>query len=286
MNTISFKLQDEEIETLCKKYHDCIIESPNEYIRYFIKTPDDTTISIYTTNKVLIQGANAHIYGAAFLHKDHDEAGSDEVGTGDYFGPVCVCACIVEKDQYSLIKEKHIEDSKKMDDETIMQVAPFLMSHIKHSLLIVDDLTYNRVHEKYNLNEIKAKLHNQAYLNLIAKGYKMPKACIIDQFEPSEVYFRHLKDEKEVYRDVIFKTKAESEHPSVACASVIARYAFLTSIKKMEKHYDMHFPLGSHEPADLAALTFCEKYGKDRLKEVCKLHFKNTERVLEVIKKA
>ncbi len=285
MSSISFKLSDDEIKTLIDRYHDLIKESPSEYIRYFIKTPDDTTISIYNTNKILIQGANAHLYGAEFLHKDKAQAGSDEVGTGDYFGPVCVCACIIEEEDYDLIRELHVDDSKKMDDETILKVAPILIDRLKHSLLIVDDLTYNRVHESYNLNMIKAKLHNQAYINLKNKGYKIPKAAYIDQFEPEDAYYRHLANEKEVYRDVTFKTKAETAYPAVACASVIARFAFLKSITKMEAHYAMTFPLGSHGPVDEKAYEFVKKYGLERLKEVAKWHFKNTERVIEMLDK-
>ena len=40
---------------------------------------------------------------------------------------------------------------------------------------------------------------------------------------------------------------------------------------------------GGGEQADLSALNFARKYGYDRLGEVAKLHFKNTEKVKELL---
>ena len=45
--------------------------------------------------------------------------GSDEVGTGDYFGPITVCAAYVRQDQIHLLKELGVQDSKNLNDEKI-----------------------------------------------------------------------------------------------------------------------------------------------------------------------
>lgn len=37
-------------------------------------------------------------------------------------------------------------------------------------------------------------LHNQAYLNLIKNGVKLPEQVIIDQFCPPATYFRYLSN--------------------------------------------------------------------------------------------
>ena len=75
---------------------------------YFVQPPqysntrikyDDCIITIYDSGKVMFQGANAGIYAATFFPEKEitlPQCGSDEVGTGDYFGPVCVCACCVQ----------------------------------------------------------------------------------------------------------------------------------------------------------------------------------------------
>lgn len=284
MNTVSLTLTNEEINKMITSFSDEIVKSNNPYIKYQIKTLD-CVISIYTSNKAVFQGKDAHIYAAAFINKENRMAGSDEVGTGDYFGPVCVCACIVEKEDYPLLKELKVDDSKKIDDEKILNIAPILMNKLKYSLLILDNPKYNRAHDEYNLNQIKAKLHNQAYINLLHKGYDIPKACYVDQFEPKEAYFKHLYHEKEIYHDLSFETKAESKYIAVAAASIIARYAFIKSIEKMEAHYNVKLSKGASDIVDKDAYDFCLKYGFNRLNEVAKIHFKNTFKVQELLSK-
>lgn len=277
MSNISLKLDADKINKLKETFKDCIKNNPNEYIDTFIQR-DDLTISIYKSGKVVFQGNDAFFYASAYLDKKVSrQAGSDEVGTGDYFGPVCVCACIVEENEFSLLDELHVTDSKQLTDNKILEIAPILIEKIKHSLLILDNQKYNEVHEKYNLNAIKAKLHNKAFLNLMAKGYDIPKAAYVDEFAPKDTYFGYLIDEANVYRDLIFETKAESSYPAVACASVIARYAFIEKMKQLENKYQMRFHLGAGDNTNEDIKAFVSKYGKDRLKEVAKVHFKNTE---------
>lgn len=280
MSNISLKLSKEKIAKLKETFKEYIVPSPNEYIDTFIKN-DDLTISIYKNEKVVFQGKDALFYGSAYLDiKNNRQAGSDEVGTGDYFGPVCVCACIIEEKDYEYINKTGITDSKKMTDETILDIAPYLINKLKHSLLILDNKTYNKVHMDNNLNEIKAKLHNQAYINMKNKGYNLPNACYIDEFANENLYYSYLKNETNVFHNLTFETKAESKYPAVACASVIARYAFLQKMKEMEQKYKMSFHKGAGEDVDKDAISFVNTYGKEHLNEVAKLHFKNTEKII------
>ena len=282
MATFSLKLNEEKIEQLKDTFRDYIKDSPNEYIDTFIQKTD-LTISIYKSNKVVFQGNDAFFYASAYLdNKLSPQAGSDEVGTGDCFGPVVVCASIVEVDDYDYINQMKITDSKQLSDDYILKIGPELMKRFKHSLLILDNARYNEVHKTNNLNAIKAKMHNQAFLNLINKGYNIPSACYIDQFCSVDNYFGYLINEKVIYRNIIFETKAEEKYPAVAIGSIISRYAFLEYMDKLNKQYDMVFHRGS---SDTDAInkdieTFIARYGKDKLKNVAKLHFKNFEAYL------
>ena len=132
------------------------------------------------------------------------------MGTGDYFGPVVVCAAIVRKEDLSRIEKYNITDSKKLTDDYILKTAPELMKFLKYSCLVLGNKKYNQIHDTYNLNAIKAILHNQVYLNL-ARENKMPEHAYVDQFAPKNLYFRYLKNQPEVYRRLIFETKAESK---------------------------------------------------------------------------
>ncbi len=289
-SVLTLKLTRSEEEKLYEAWRESETKTP-PYARFQLK-PENCVITCYESGKTVFQGKDAEVYASPFMtseitsdteNTDRDQilpqAGSDEVGTGDYFGPVCVCAAIIRKEDMDLIHKLGIRDSKQLKDKDILEAAPQLMKQIQYSLLIVDNPLYNRVHEANNLNAIKAKLHNQAYINL-KKKYRVPSFCIIDQFAIEPVYYHYLKNEKQVVRGIHFETKAEDKYPSVAAASVIARYAFLKYMEQMDEKYGMHFAMGGGTQADKSGIEFVSKYGKERLGEVAKLHFKNTERII------
>lgn len=279
MSNISLKLSKEQIQKIKETFKDDIKPNPNEYIDTFISR-DNLTISIYTSDKVVFQGQDAIFYGSSFIDtKFKRQAGSDEVGTGDYFGPVVVCASIVEESDQEFINKHQITDSKKMDDQTILKIGKEVMERFKHTILILDNPTYNKVHETNNMNMIKAKMHNQAYLNLIKKGYNIPSAAYVDQFCEKNLYFSYLRNEKDIYHELIFETKAESKYPAVAVSSVIARYTFLKKMEELNNNFKMNFQKGAGELVDECAKDFVKKYGKDNLYKVAKVHFKNTDNI-------
>ena len=279
MSTITLVLTPEEASRLYNLFQDSESAAP-AYAEWQLR-PEGCVITRYTSGKTVFQGKDADVYAASFLRKDDTtlpQAGSDEVGTGDYFGPVCVCACIADEKTLPLIRELGITDSKKMTDEQIREIAPQILPKLPHSLLIVPPAKYNETHESVNLNKMKALLHNQAYLHLKDR-YGLPKLCVIDQFATPSMYRSYLKGQPRIVRSIHFETKAESTYPAVAAASVIARYAFLKEMDAMDEKWDMHFAKGSGKPADICAAQFVERYGFDALKETAKLHFKNTERL-------
>ena len=57
--------------------------------------------------------------------------GSDEVGTGDYFGPIVVTAAYVKKEDIPFLEELGVKDSKKMTDDKILEVVPKLKNIMK-----------------------------------------------------------------------------------------------------------------------------------------------------------
>ena len=242
MRNFSFRLDDDKIAKLKETFKDSIKENKNEYVDCFIQK-DDLTITIYKSRKVVFQGNDAFFYASAYIDtKKSRQAGSDEVGTGDVFGPVIVTAAIIEETDYPYIEENHITDSKQLDDAFIRKIGPELRKRFKHSLLILDNKTYNRVHENDNLNSIKAKMHNKAYLNMLDKGYEIPKAAYVDQFCSVDDYYRYLVNEQRVYHELIFETRAEEKYPAVAVGSRISRYAFLEYMDSLDRKYGIRFP--------------------------------------------
>ena len=286
-NTITLKLKSIQEEQLFKTFSE-FQTTPPQYAKWQLK-PENCVITCYTSGKTVFQGKDANVYAAAFMEvqdeipnttttNQYPQAGSDEVGTGDYFGPVCVCASYVTQDNIDFLIKLGVRDSKQMSDADMLKIGPLLMERIPHSLLIVPPQKYNRVHESNNLNAIKAKLHNQAYINL-AKKIELPSFKIIDQFTPETSYYRYLKNEPQIIRGIHFETKAEDKYLSVAVGSIISRYGFLKTWEEMEKKYNMTLPKGSGDKVDIVAQEFVERYGFDCLGEIAKLHFKNTEKI-------
>ena len=286
-NTITLKLKSIQEEQLFKTFSE-FQTTPPQYAKWQLK-PENCVITCYTSGKTVFQGKDANVYAAAFMQvqdeipntattNQYPQAGSDEVGTGDYFGPVCVCASYVTQDNVDFLIKLGVRDSKQMSDADMLKIGPLLMERIPHSLLIVPPQKYNRVHESNNLNAIKAKLHNQAYINL-AKKIELPSFKIIDQFTPETSYYRYLKNEPQIIRGIHFETKAEDKYLSVAVGSIISRYGFLKTWEEMEKKYNMTLPKGSGDKVDIVAQAFVEQYGFERLGEIAKLHFKNTEKI-------
>ena len=63
--------------------------------------------------------------------------GSDEVGTGDYFGPITVACAYADKTKLSLMKELGVKDSKDLKDPQIIEIAKLLIKTIPYSLLVL-----------------------------------------------------------------------------------------------------------------------------------------------------
>lgn len=280
METISLKLSNQQIQKLLDVYADSKVSSNNEYVIACLNL-ENCKVTIYTSLKVVFQGKDAEIYAAPFMDFKEDNefiehAGSDEVGTGDYFGPIVVCATIIDANTYKLIKDLHIDDSKKITDEEIIKLGPKLMEKVKYSLLILDNAKYNSL--KDNMNCIKTKMHNQAYLNL-SKKYPLPKLKVIDQFASPQNYYKYLEYEPNVINTIHFETKAESKYLAVGAASIIARYAFIVKFDEICQKYQIDLHKGAGTIVDQDGLKFLRKYGESELVNVAKLNFKNTAKI-------
>jgi ribonuclease HIII len=214
--------------------------------------------------------------GPVLLNR-YPQVGSDEVGTGDFFGPVCVCAAFVRKEDLPRLQELKITDSKQMEDSYILSIGPTLIHEFEYSQMSLDNEKFNEIHDEYNMNAIKAKMHNACLGNLKAKH---PEASFyMDQFAEPDLYFSYLKGETELVRAITFKTKGETAFPSVALASVIARYSFLRKMQEMSKKYGMDFPFGAGTDVDKFAKKFVKKFGKEKLREVAKLNWANYKKL-------
>lgn len=276
----------------------------------FLAKTNGCTITAYKSGKVMFQGSNCETEISKWQGKSAvptaakkmpsnqnnlpsnfsslSVIGSDEVGTGDYFGPMTVVASFVEPSQFELLKELGVKDSKELNDDDICKIAKKIIHVVTYSLLVLHNEKYNDMQEKgYNMNKLKALLHNQAIRNIISKLENQHyDAILIDQFTPPNLYFGYLKGTKEVIRDKVqFATKAEGVHLSVAVSSILARYSFLQQMDQLSEKAGMTLPKGAGAKVDQAAAKFIRSKGFEALRSFTKLHFANTEKALKIAKK-
>ncbi|MEG0799129.1 MAG: ribonuclease HIII [Bacilli bacterium] len=302
---IVFKVSDNIKEKMITYYEDLKREKTPPYA-LFQADESDTIITLYESGKVMFQGISADVDAAMwkdqekFLNnrdiditdskekkKEIDKSyyyfnaiGSDEVGTGDYLLPIVVTATFVQKEDLSLLEGMHIGDSKKMTDEKILSCAPIIMKKIPYESLILSNKDYNMYHDKgFNMNKVKAIMHNKVLYKMKEKNYPYHK-IIVDQFALPRNYYLYIKDSIEKVTNITFLTKAEDKNLSVACASVISRYIFLKECDKLSKEYNIEFPKGAGTKVDEIAKELVTKYGKDTLSKVSKVSFKNTEKII------
>ena len=193
-----------------------------------------------------------------------------------------VVAAFVRKADIKILKQYGVTDSKKLSDEDILEIGEALGKKFFVSKLTLHNDKYNEmIAKRENLNSLKAKMHNRALLNLF-KRFPDTKYIFIDQFCAEDKYFSYLTDKLETQvKGVTFQTKGESYYPSVALASVIARYSFLKEKEKLEKKYNMEFPFGAGSKVDEFAKKFLEKYGKEELDKLVKQNFANYKKLFD-----
>ena len=130
------------------------------------------------------------------------------------------------------------------------------------------------------MNKIKAILHNKV-LHKLSSSINDYEYIIVDQFAEPYVYFNYLKNSSNVVRNITFFTKGEDKHLSVACASLISRYIFIKEFDKLSKNLGIELPKGASNIVDDVGKNIVNQYGFDKLKEIAKINFKNTEKIKE-----
>lgn len=208
------------------------------------------------------------------------QIGSDEVGTGDFFGPVVVVASLVTREDITFLKNIGVDDSKRLTEQDIKRLGPILVKRIPYVHISLENERYNALVDKgYNMNAIKAILHNKVLMALHEK-HKDVEHIYIDQFCEPIKYFEYLEGSKNILTNITFKTKGESKFPCVAVSSIIARYSFIRKMKELSDKYQMEIPFGASEKVDVFAHEFIEKYGIEELKKNVKTNFTNYKELI------
>lgn len=313
--TIVFKVSDNLKEKMIEFYQDRAEEKKPPYSVFQVKDYD-CVITLYESGKVMFQGIGADIEASYWTEEERitnnrdvnkeiekekekkekkekelnddrfknlSTIGSDEVGTGDYFGPIVVTASFVDIKKKGMLYELGVKDSKKITDDKILEIAPTIMKEIPHVTFILTPTSYNK-NKIFNMNTVKAILHNKVLVELSKKDNYPYQKIVVDQFVYPSKYFEHISKATEKVTNITFTTHAEDKCLSVACASIISRYVFLKEMDKLDEQLGMVIPKGAGDKVDEVGAKIVEKYGFNKLYDIAKINFKNTDKIKELIK--
>ena len=158
--------------------------------------------TLYTSGKLVVQGADPDFFVARFLPDlapaaapakstreereatdavariDETTIGSDETGKGDYFGPLVVAAVRIGPREAQSLSEAGVMDSKKLSDARALRLGAFLRGEVEHAVEVLEPQPYNHDHrEASNLNVLLAAQHAACIQRLAPARRTAPRAC-------------------------------------------------------------------------------------------------------------
>lgn len=306
--TISFKVSDSTKLKLNEFYEDLKRDKTPDYA-VFQAQDGDTVVTLYKSGKVVFQGRDADLASDFWIATEKmanknveinnsdkkkekeitidkkifysTSIGSDEVGTGDFFGPIVVTGTYVKKENIPFLQELGVTDSKKLDDSKILKIVPEIIKKIPYTTFVLSNKQYNDMYETMNMNKVKAILHNKVLVDLTSK-YRSDY-IVVDEFAKENTYYSYLREVPHVVRNITFLTKGETRCLSVACASMISRYIFIKEFDKLSDKLGITLPKGAGSLVDEVGVQIVKKYGFDKLTEISKCNFKNIDKIKELV---
>ncbi len=289
MTTYTIKIERRHLETFIALLALENTASGEQYVSHYFENTN-FTVKIYENTKhdyvkALVRGSlppATKLYYEVITAKEksmkatkittYPQLGSDEVGFGDFFGPLVVVAAQVRRNDINELQTLRVTDSKKLSDDYIISIGPLLAAKFSHRTNIVSNEKYNSlVREGYNMNKMKAMLH----VNVLRKLAQVTnvKLLLLDRFVREETFAKYVAAMPPLTVEHV--ADGESNALSIALASVLARYYFLLEIDKINKRFDTSIPLGAGPQVDVFAQTFLKKHGESALRLITKHNFRN-----------
>jgi ribonuclease HIII len=285
-------LNNYELQQVVANLNQYRLPNPSTNLKYFFKV-GRKTISIFNTNRMLIQGPDADGYGGKLLgvlNTNHpkpvskDYIGCDEVGVGDYFGGLVTCAVYLKKENESKLIDLGVKDSKNLTDERMIRMYTTLIKLVDYECLVYSPEKYNElVHKFHNTHAIKTCMHDKTIKQLMNKNdINKDVSIVMDQYADRENYYKYFKILNIPNPTLIdhFETKAENKYVAVAAASIIARVNFLNHISELSKKVGFKLLLGSSNPKIInQAKLIYQDGGINKLIQFVKIDFKTTKKI-------
>ncbi|MCP8617063.1 ribonuclease HIII [Salirhabdus salicampi] len=301
MSQSVYQFSTEQIEKMKQHYKASLKPNPPQSASFSAKV-NGCTITAYKSGKVLFQGGQYEQEASkwtggktttkkgstqrkqkplpSFLNENH--IGTDEAGSGDYFGPMTAAAAYVTNENRPLLERIGVRDSKNLRDDDVIRIAKDLVkANIPYSLVVLRNEKYNEWQKRgWSQGKMKAILHYQVIKKVREKMNSAKDAgIVVDQFAQPAVFERYLKSEGlPIPKHIHYLTKAESHSIAVAAGSILARAKFLSEMDKLSAATGITLQKGASHLVDQQAAFFLKEKGEDFMTTCAKVHFANTEK--------
>ena len=306
MNTYTDKFDKSQFNKVRAYFESINAEfSEQQYAQFRAKTSYGIAI-LYNSGKFLVQGSdvsslvenfkqalnldNAKIQQTLFSTQNNQETGIssninelpfphigvDESGKGDFFGPLVIAGVLATEENSKKYIEAGIKDSKKLSDEKILKLAGIIKANSIHSVVVIGNEKYNELYTKFNnLNKLLAWGHARVIENILEK--EPCSYALSDKFGNESLIKNALIDKG---KNITLEQRVRAEEDiAVAAASVLARAEYVNRMRTLSNRYEIELPKGASDKVLLAGKNFAQKYGKEKLKFVAKLHFKTYNQI-------
>ena len=295
MNTFTYKFSPKDLPEIKNFFLEDGCRLSEQQYTFFKATSGTYCASFYTSGKLVIQGKEItdtakNLCDKLNINQNFEESkseddinednyiGIDESGKGDFFGPLIIAGVAVNKELKELFTNLGIKDSKQLTDEKISKLALQIQKNAKWSIVVIKPEKYNELYNQFkNLNKLLAWGHARAIENVLEKAPECTLA-LSDKFAKDDKVIENALMTKGKQIKMVQRTKGESDI-AVAAASVLARAEYVSKMKSMSLSYKIDFPKGASDKVIQTAKEYSEKYGKSRLNEVAKLHFKTINNI-------
>jgi ribonuclease HIII len=262
-------------------------------------------VNIYSTGKILIQNAEgpfrsalqkafplATVQGSpnksgapsplvTLKATGHNRIGMDEVGKGDYYGPLVAVAAYVAADIEEKVIALGVRDSKELDDHTILRLAKSLKPLCPHNLTILLPSQYNEQFKRQgNSAPMLGKAHAEALEGLLLNTATAAGTyAIADAFPKAEDHIGDALGIEGKKLKISYRQGAEDD-AAVAVAAILARAVFLHEMETLSIEVGKELPKGASDPKIITiGKAIFAQGGLAALGKVAKLHFSITDKI-------
>jgi ribonuclease HIII len=246
----------------------------------------------YSTGTVVIQGAKSPLQSVLQtwwnLHRQPETTtipphiGTDEVGKGDYFGPLVVAGVFVDEQRALELRALGVRDSKSLSDRAVLSLAEEMKRRLvpEHIyVLVCEPIEYNqRYHALQNLNVLLADTHARTIQALQQRtGCQL---ALVDQFDFNGRVEQALHA---LGCQITLEERPQGESDvAVAAASILGRATFLQQLEHLSAALQMELPRGSSNPQIVTiGKSLIAQFGREKLESVAKVSFQITQKILQ-----